>query len=156
MSIIRKIFDEESIGSITNDTKLSMMDIVKFVKEDKQNIAKVHEAATNGNLDCQLFISHVSFQSLQRHESNPFIDDETLTQTHKNLEQYTRLAAEQGDIDSQYNLAKYYLTMVDMSKGHIDEEEASILKEARRWYKKAHANGHSDLSEIISSLEFVQ
>ena len=157
MSIFEKLFGEKTIDVINRDTKLSTTDITNFIKNDSGNIAKVHDAASRGNLDCQIFLSQISIQTLMRHENNPDTSDETFAKIYKTLERYTRLAAEQGDADSQYNLAKYYLKQVDFSnKDSIDEEEALTLKEARHWYKQAHENGHSDLSEAIASLEWVE
>jgi len=150
MVIFGKLFGGKSNTAITKDTKLSMMDIAKFLKEDKKNIAKVHEAAINGNFDCQLFLSKITHQTLKDQANDPSLD---LEQTKKNLERYTRLAAEQGDVDSQVNLAQFYLKLIDTSKDSINEEEATMLKEARYWYEQAASNGRDDLNEIISTLE---
>ena len=153
MSVIDKDFSGKPDGAISEDTKLSMMDIVNFLQEDTNNIAKVHEAALNGNLDCQIFLSQITHQTLQDQADDPSLD---VAQTHKNHERYTRLAAEQGDAESQFKLAQYYLKMVDMTKGTINEEEANMLKEARHWFKQAASNGRDNLSEIISSLEEIK
>lgn len=158
MSIFGKIFGGKSNINITKDTKLSTSDIDKLLRSDKGNLALLSEAAFNGNLDCQIFLSKMATHMLQLHANGTsLLHPQNLAAVHNNVERLTTLAAEQGDANSQFNLAQYYLKKVDVStKDTIDDEEAVTLKKAKYWYEQAHSNGHSDLSEVISSLEFLR
>lgn len=142
----------EPFENITKETNISMDDIGSLLQSDTNNIAKIHSGAKNGNLTCQIFLSQMELIGLTKYANDPSISHEKITQMQTNFENYTKLAAEQDDVDSQFNLAKNYLMKVDISKGTLNEDDLTNLESAKYWYEKANFNGHENTEEIILTL----
>lgn len=142
----------EPFENIKKETNISMDDIGSLLQSNTKNIAKIHTGAKNGNLTCQVFLSQMELEGLTKYANDPSVSHEKIAQMQRNFEYYTKLAAEQDDVDSQFNLAQNYLMKVDISKGTLNEDDLTNLESAKYWYEKANFNGHENTEEIISTL----
>jgi len=77
--------------------------------------------------------------------------------THQNIEDdfvfFTQLAAELGDENSQWNIAKYYVSESMTSDGQMNLEGYEKLKKAEYWYKKAAAKGFAPARETLAEMK---
>jgi TPR repeat protein len=140
---------------IDKDTPISVEDIGVLLSKDQQNFRKILEGADNGNLQCQIFVSNWGLHLIMQNEEEASLPANKLESVYKLFERFTKLAAEQGHSDSQYNLAKFYLLQWDVSKGTINEEEFAAVKKAKYWYEQAQQNGYQDLEDTIANLSEV-
>lgn len=135
---------------LRNLSKLTIGDIKSLTKSmDAKECGEVfRKAAHQGSLDCQIFLSTACISIMQK---NPL--HSIPAKVEEDFIKYTKMAAEQGDIGSQFNLAKHYIGKVDVSNGYLHEEHHVYLKEAEFWYKKAAHQGDKNSIEAVEELE---
>lgn len=144
------------LDTADTNTRFDTASFDAIIKQDKENLSKIRELARQGNFDCQKFLSQMSLAFIQKNEYSSRSDQNMLVLARKNFEIFTKLAAEQGDVTAQFNLAQYYLKSVDMEQEYLNLDEVERLKLALYWYEKAEANGQPDLSSIIDALSAMQ
>ncbi|MGO8212105.1 hypothetical protein ACC782_34805 [Rhizobium ruizarguesonis] len=85
----------------------------------------IRKEALSGNLLCQIFLSQASLQFNRL----------------KDAEVFTKLAAENGDANSQANLALIYIKQVDPDCDYYSDHDIALIKNAIYWHGKAAAQG---------------
>jgi TPR repeat protein len=135
---------------LTDLSKLTTNDIKSLTKSmDAKELGEIlRKAAHQGSLDCQLFLSTASISFMHKSPSQSYPQ-----KVEEDFIKYTKMAAGQGDIGSQFNLGKYYIGKVDLSDGYLHEEYHAYLKEAEFWYKKAAGQGDEDSIKAIEELD---
>lgn len=133
-------------GKSSTPTLNDFNDIKKLI--DAQGMAKagetVRKAADAGNLVCQNFMSQLGL----------YLPPEMRTgQVERDTEHYLKLAAENGDPDSQFNLALMHIKRVKIVDGYTTAEGAEHLRQAKHWYRKAAAQGFQPAIENLKDLE---
>ncbi len=153
MSFFNRFFGSKpaaiDFNNITKDQKISEKAIGIFAKKDvEKNGSIIREAANNGNLSCQMFMSQIALGGFMNTSDIRFEED---------FLHYTELAAKQGDMNSQYNLAQYYIKKAgNISAGSvISDEQMSMFKKALFWYKEAASNGWEEKENIIETLSSI-
>ncbi|HCG6790974.1 TPA: sel1 repeat family protein [Vibrio parahaemolyticus] len=131
-------------------SKLTITDIKKLTKsmEPEECGKLLRKAAQEGSLDCQIFFSTACIAMMQDYDAAnypPNLEQDFIT--------YTLMAAEQGDVGSQYNLGKHYIGKVDLSDGYLYEKDHENLKKSEFWYKKAAKQGDENSVEAIKDLD---
>ena len=121
-------------------------DIEKLIRDQglDEGGRTMRKLARDGNLMCQIALSQFALMTLAKNE------DEQLRQ---DCETFTKLAAEQGDPSSQFNLAKLYYDAVDGADGYLYDHDFELIKKAKFWHRKAAAQGFQDSIEQLEELE---
>jgi len=104
----------------------------------------IRAAADAGSVLCQIFMSGAGL-NIPAERRPPHVQRET--------EHYTRLAAESGDPNSQFNLAKLHIAKLDTTKGYWEEADLDNIRQAKRWHRKAAAQGLQSSVEALKNLE---
>ncbi|MCC4264891.1 hypothetical protein LL240_10560 [Oceanimonas baumannii] len=138
--------------------KVDLRDLSKLTTNDIKILTKsmdaeefreiLIKAAHQGSLDSQIFLSTACISIMQKNPPYSYP-----SKVEENFIKYTKMAAGQGDVGSQFNLGKHYIGKVDLSDGYLHEEYHSYLKEAEFWYKKAAAQGDKNSIEAIEDLD---
>lgn len=136
-------FGKKSIG---DNTLREIGDIERLVrtKGAPQAGVEIKAAARSGNLMCQVFLSQAAF-SVPEHLQNELIKSD--------MEEFTRLAAQSGDPESQFNLAKLYFGKISPDSDTISTEELSYISEAKAWHRKAAAQGFEPSVQALKRLD---
>ena len=71
-------------------------------------------------------------------------------------EQFTRLAAENGDEEAQFNLSLMLIRKVDLSDEYISNEHIEHIREGKLWADKSAAQGSKRALEILKDLEVLK
>lgn len=129
-----------------NLAELNTEQIKKILKENSPEEAGriVRRAAAEGSSDSAVFLSHMFLRLIG-------LDGTTAqsTKVRSDFVFYTALAARRGDIGSQFNMAKHYLSLVNVSGGEMDAEEYEDLCRAESWLKKAAAGGLIEAKQTL-------
>lgn len=104
-------------------------------------------AAVEGSTDSAVFMSVVLMQSMR--PGSPGAGSKKLQQ---DWFFYTALAARRGDAGSQFNLAKHYLSLVDVSSGQMSADDFENLCRAEKWFKKSAAGGLSEATKNLAEM----
>ena len=138
--------------------KVDLSDLSKISRSDLKELRQqmnerefgdiLKRAAEQGNVDCQLAVVAMFGMLMQSYGSNP-CPPEVL----KDFEKYSKLAAANGDADSQFNLGKLYMSKVDMSDGRLYSDDHDYVRQAEYWLKKAQAQGHANAVSLVPGLE---
>ena len=152
MSLFKNSYASNSFENITKETNISAEEIIMLLNSDMAaNLPKIKDGANNGNLNCQIFLWHADLQFIMKDEENPSLPTEVLASLNASFEHFLKLAAVQGDADSQYNLGKIFLCKFDLNKQSHDAKDFSNVREAKYWYEQARLNGRDDLEGTISN-----
>jgi hypothetical protein len=138
--------------------KVDLSDLSKITRYDLKELKqKMNErefddvlkrAAVQGSFDCQLALVAMSGLLMQSYGSNS-CPSEVL----KDFEKYSKLAAGNGDAESQFNLGKLYMSKVDMSDGKLYSDDHEYVRQAEYWLKKAQKQGHPDAVSFVPDFE---
>lgn len=137
------IFRKRSAGN--SDLK-NVDDIMLLIKSQGAQKAGelIKQAANTGNLTCQIFLSQAGL----------FIPAEKRpAHVKRDTELYTKLAAEGGDLDSHYNLAKLYIDQLDVDCEYWSDEDLERIRLAKHWHRKAAARGYQPSITSLKNLE---
>ena len=132
---------------------LTEKQIVQLVKENgfEKGGDILREAANRGNLPSQCFLSIMYLKELDKNH-----EEKLIRLFEENAEYFTKLAAKQSDIDSQFNLGKFYLSKgfkkMNESNGHYTKESKDFFNKAEFWYRAAAKQGHKIASEALNDL----
>jgi hypothetical protein len=134
----------------------TLADIEQLISEQGDDAADrtVRRLADEGNLACQKYLSQIAFAMIagQKMGLSFMKDQKQNAETWKECERYTRLAAEQGDLRSQFNLATLYFDAVE-SHGELSARDEELIKKAKFWHRKAAAQGFAGSIEEFKHLE---
>lgn len=103
----------------------------------------IRKAALDGSLICQRFMSQAGL-------SVPLEDRPD--HVRRDTELFTRLAAEGGDPESQFNLAKIYIDQVDSTCEYWSEEDLQRIDMAKHWHRQAAAQQFAPSIQSLKSL----
>lgn len=135
----------------------SEADVVQLISEQGAEAAgdTLRKLANVGNLTCQIALSQIGLAMLDSQKSGQNVPghEQQKGRAWKECENYTRLAAEQGDAGSQFNLAKLYFDAIDVSGGVLRALDRELMEKAIRWHRKAAAQGFKDSVEELKWLE---
>ena len=104
----------------------------------------IREAAKNGNLFCQIFLS-MGALSIPEKNRTAEVDNE--------IELFTTMAAKGGDPGSQFNLGLFYIKKVQALNDYYTENDIALIQKAKFWHEKAAAQG---FSASLKSLENIR
>lgn len=117
----------------------------KTFNKNKLEIKDIEKMALNGNLDCTILLAQDSIS-----------DSCTLKDSYSQNEaiKWNKLAAEQGDADSQLNYALLKLRNLKfINDNTLDSSARKDLDEALFWAKKAASQNVEDAKETVNDLE---
>lgn len=106
----------------------------------------IRKQALDGNLLCQIFLSGAGLQIPEEMRNDSINND---------IEVFTKMAAENGDVGSQFNLAKLYIKKVNLTNEYFSAEDVHNLREGKRWHHKAAAQGFSQSIKSIENLKSI-
>ncbi|MFJ3110250.1 hypothetical protein [Pseudomonas putida] len=131
----------------------SVNDIRKLIESQEPEKAgqTLRAEADKGNFVCQVFLSQMYLDMMDRETNNSILKDLT-----KKFVAYSVLAANQGDADTQYNLAKHYMNVasadIRAGGGKLSEAGRDILRESKKYLGMASAQGLEQAKEALSNL----
>ena len=138
-------FKRKSESQISLDIRTER-DVERLIREhgpEKAGLA-LRKLAYDGNLVCQIALSQLMVASREKYKMEHVRND---------CETFTKMAAEQGDAGSQFNLAKLYTSAVDSSADRLDRNDYELIEQAKYWHRKAAAQGFRPAMESIKLLE---
>lgn len=103
----------------------------------------MRESALNGNLICQIAMSQAGMQIPVEKRTKQMSDD---------VELFTKMAAEGGDVGSQFNLALMYTRKVNTSNDTWSDADLDYLRKAKHWHEKAAAQGFKQSIKCIKDI----
>ena len=106
----------------------------------------IRKQALDGNLLCQVFLSGAGLQISEEMRSDSINND---------IEVFTKMAAENGDIGSQFNLALFYIKRVNLTQEYFSDTDVQNLREAKRWHYQAASQGFSPSIKSIENLKSI-
>lgn len=106
----------------------------------------IRTQALDGNLLCQVFLSGAGLQISEEMRSDSINND---------IEVFTKLAAENGDVGSQFNLALFYIKRVNLTQEYFSDKDVQNLREAKRWHYQAASQGFSPSIKSIENLKSI-
>lgn len=135
----------------------SQADIDRLFREQDGDAAEktIHNLAKAGNLACQKYLAAEAFGMLLGHKMGLGImgGEEQRRATWAKCERYMRLAAEQGDVHSQSDLAELYFDAVDGADGYLNARDHELIQKAKFWHRKAAAQGFENSIAQLEKLE---
>jgi len=131
-------------GFKKNITTIS--DIQNLIIKNGQTSAGeiIRDRAINGNLLCQKFLSGAALQIPK---------EKRTSKLKKDIELFTKLAAENGDPESQFNLALFYTQEVDPSKNTFSEQDIAFLSKAKYWHEQAASRGFAPSIRSLKNIK---
>ena len=106
----------------------------------------IRKQALDGNLLCQVFLSGAGLQISEEMRSDSIKND---------IEVFTKMAAENGDVGSQFNLALFYIKRVNLTQEYFSDKDVQNLREAKRWHYQAASQGFSPSIKSIKNLKSI-
>ena len=106
----------------------------------------IRKQALDGNLLCQVFLSGAGLQISEEMRSDSIKND---------IEVFTKMAAENGDVGSQFNLALFYIKRVNLTQEYFSDKDVQNLREAKRWHYQAVSQGFSPSIKSIENLKSI-
>jgi len=148
------IFKKENRGSSSDGEILSVKDIEALVKRigPEQAVEIIREKAISGHKLCQSFMSTSAIHFLDNTKLSPVAK----ARAQKDAEQFTRLAAENGDMEAQFNLSLMLQRKVDISGDYITEQHIEHIREGKMWADKSAAQGFKPAFDLLKSFEVLK
>jgi len=131
-------------------SKLTVKDIeVLLKKESPQEAGAVlRRAAKEGSTDAAVFLSTMLDRAIQvkgkEHTPKQMLDEYVL---------FTEMAANRGDLGSQFNIAKHYVSLSMKDDAQMDEEGYETLKKAEAWYRKSAEQGFEPSVQALGRMQ---
>ena len=132
----------------------SVADIQKLLKTEGPAKAGqvIRSEADKGNHICQIFLSQM-YLGMMDQETNGVI----LSDLAKNFVRYSEMAAQQGDADTQYNLAKHLMNVasadIRAGEGKLSEFGRDALRDSKKYLLLAAEQGLENAKESLSNLD---
>ena len=133
---------------------LSIEDIEALIKRigSEQAGKVIREKAVSGHKLCQSFLSTSAIH---------FVDNTKLSQAAKSkalkdAEQFTRLAAENGDMEAQFNLSLMLQRKIDISGEYISEQHIEYIREGKLWADKSAAQGFEPAFDLLKNFDVLK
>lgn len=106
----------------------------------------IRKQALAGNLTCQIFLASGAMLIPEADQTDNIRRD---------FEVFTKMAAENGDAGSQFNLALSLVQKVDSTKSYFSGNNLENLKQAKHWHQKAASQGFKPSIKSLKNLESV-
>lgn len=106
----------------------------------------IRKQALDGDLLCQVFLSGAGLQISEEMRSDSINND---------IEVFTKMAAENGDVGSQFNLALFYIKRVNLAQEYFSDKDVQNLREAKQWHYQAASQGFSPSIKSIENLKSI-
>lgn len=103
----------------------------------------MRESALSGNLICQIGMSQAGLLIPEEKRTKQMNDD---------VELFTRMAAEGGDVGSQFNLALIYIKRVNVSNHTWSDADLDYMHKSKYWHEKAAAQGCKQSIKCINDI----
>ncbi|MGY1890665.1 hypothetical protein [Pseudomonas sp. SDT291_1_S447] len=121
--------------------------------EDNAKAGQVlRSEADKGNHICQIFLSQFYLDMMERETNDVILKDLT-----EFFVRYSKMAANQGDADTQYNLAKHLMNVasadIRAGGGRLSESGRNTLRNSKKYLLLAAEQGLDDAKESLSSLD---
>ncbi|MBC2385583.1 hypothetical protein HF209_32015 [Pseudomonas sp. WS 5096] len=108
--------------------------------------------ADKGNHICQIFLSQLYLDMMERETNDVILKDLT-----EFFVRYSKMAANQGDADTQYNLAKHLMSVasadIRAGGGRLSESGRDTLRNSKKYLLLAAEQGLDDAKESLSNLD---
>ncbi len=127
----------------------SREDIDRLFREQGGDAAEktIYTLAKTGNLACQQYLAAEAFGMFLGYKMGFMGGEEEARAMWTKCERYLRLAAEQGDAASQFDLAGLYL---DAAKTlELSASDRDLLLKSIRWYRRAAAQGREEATHRL-------
>jgi len=150
LDFLRKLFDSSKNNdlSLENIEIKNTRDIEKLMRGlGPERAGKIMRTrALEGNLICQLFFA----------SGASMLPEADLTDSiRRDFEVFTKMAAENGDAGSQFNLALLFVKKVDSTQSYFSGDNIENLKQAKHWHQKAASQGFKPSIQSLKNLESV-
>jgi TPR repeat protein len=126
---------------------LSSLDDIKKLIDSKGSAEAgeiIRKAALEGNFLCQKFLSgaglYIPAENRPEHVA-------------RDTELFTRLAAEAGDPESQFNLAQLYILKVNANVEYFSAQDLALIEKSKHWHRMAAAAGFAPSIDALKDLE---
>lgn len=121
--------------------------------EDNAKTGQVlRSEADKGNHICQIFLSQFYLDMMERETNDVILKDLT-----EFFVRYSKMAANQGDADTQYNLAKHLMSVasadIRAGGGRLSESGRDTLRNSKKYLLLAAEQGLDDAKESLSNLD---
>jgi len=108
--------------------------------------------ADKGNHICQIFLSQLYLDMMERETNDVILKDLT-----EFFVRYSKMAANQGDADTQYNLAKHLMSVasadIRAGGGRLSESGRDTLRNSKKYLLLAAEQGLDDAKESLLNLD---
>lgn len=108
--------------------------------------------ADKGNHICQIFLSQFYLDMMERETNDVILKDLS-----EFFVRYSEMAANQGDADTQYNLAKHLMSVasadIRAGGGRLSESGRDTLLNSKKYLLLAAEQGLDDAKESLSNLD---
>lgn len=149
--IIKKALANFKDNSIPDDLSLMTTEHIEQItkNETPEKMGELlRRAAKAGSTDAAVFMALIMRKGIEALGGPTKVPTEQLQE----FEYYLKLAAEQGEVTSQYNLAQHYVCMIG-DGSTMDAEKYEFLKKAELWYKRAAKQGDKDSIKALENLK---
>ncbi len=132
----------------------SVADIQKLLKTEGHTKAGevLRSEAEKGNHVCQIFLSQMYLGMMDRETNGVVLRDLT-----KRFVRYSEMAAQQGDADTQYNLAKHLINLASADirdgGGKLSVFGRDALRDSKRYLLLASEQGVEAAKKALSNLD---
>jgi len=132
----------------------SVADIQKLLKTEGPAKAGqvIRSEAAKGNHFCLIFLSQLYLGMMDQETNDVILSDLT-----KNFVRYSEMAAQQGDADTQYNLAKHLMNVasadIRAGEGKLSEFGRDALRDSKKYLLLAAEQGLENAKESLSNLD---
>jgi TPR repeat protein len=144
-------FKRETRARSSDAEILTLRDIESLIKQLGPESAGevIREKAISGHKLCQSFLSASAIHMADSKKLPP----DARAKAKRDAEHFTRLAAENGDMEAQFNLSLILFRKIDASSGCISEEHIGYIREAKHWADKSAVQGFKPASDALKNLE---
>ena len=115
-----------------------------FRKEEKTDGHIMEKNALNGDMNSIILLAQDSISGICALKSE-YSNNETL--------KWNKLAAEYGDVDSQYNYGLLLFKSLSFDNGMLNASEKKVLEESIYWFKEAAKQNYQGANKIVNDLE---
>ena len=132
----------------------SVQDIEALIKRlgAEQAGEVIREKAFSGHKLCQSFLSTSAIHFIDSTKLSPTAKAEA----QKDAEKFTRLAAENGDMEAQFNLSLMLQQKIDMSGDYISDQHIEHIREGKLWADKSAAQGFAPAFDLLKNFEVLK
>lgn len=118
----------------------------------KQAGDTIRQKAISGHKLCQSFLSSSTIYLLD----NANLSSVAKAKAQKDAEHFTRLAAENGDMEAQFNLSLMLQRKIDISVDYITDKHIEHIREGKMWADKSADQGFKPAVELLENFKVLK